>query len=452
MKKKLLLLALSTGFSVLCLAGFDRTLMRLVVSSTRIPTSTRMVYKTTEFEFIADINSDGFRDVEFSEDAPDDGDTIQIAVVGDSFTYGWGVYENDAWPRVLEKILQARGHHVRVINLGKPGASPKDYADVVSKMIPAVRPEILLVAVLQGDDLAQLRKQTDQNSAADTGRGVVSYLGLLRAAASRLLRRVMPNTMEYRWSKLHTQATSLGYVWRKQSSEAIERWNSDQRERFNGCDATIRRMFMDGDLNPSLVHIAVTDPRYFLDTWDLNSHHTAALVDSMAEYLSRINNVCVDNKVTPLVTIVPNGAYVSSKDYDSTARLGFSLDPEMLTSGNADRAVQMAAAIARVECYSVLSEFRLEAARVPLYFVFDGHFNAEGHHLYARLVAKKVEELIQSRKGKRGNEQYDSIRCSWLHLRFCLGPWWRSSFSGATYLRHCKREDCGHDRHFSSRP
>ena len=70
MKKKLLLLAMSTGFSVLCLAGFDRTLMRQFVDSMRIPRVTRMVYKTPEFDYIADINSDGFRDIKFWKKLP----------------------------------------------------------------------------------------------------------------------------------------------------------------------------------------------------------------------------------------------------------------------------------------------------------------------------------------------------------------------------------------------
>jgi len=361
-----------------------------------------MVYKTTEFEYNADVNSDGFRDVELSENTSADRDAIRIAVVGDSFTFGWGVDENDAWPRVLEKILRTHNHRVTVFNLGKTGASPEDYASIVSKMIPLVRPDLLLVAILQGDDLAQLKNHTNQNSVPDTGPKTLSYLELLRLGTSQLLRKVIPNTMEYRRSKLHTQSTLLSTVWKKDALETIERWNSEQRERFHSYDPTIKRMFLDGDLNPSLVYLAITNPRYFLDTWDLNSHYTATLIESMSQYLARINNVCVNNKVKPLVTIVPYGVYVSSKDYDSRTRLGFSLNPEMLTSDTADRAIEMAAARAQMEHYSVLSQFRLVDARVPLYFVFDGHFNAEGHHLYARLIAKKVEDFLQSREEKRG--------------------------------------------------
>ena len=241
------------------------------------------------------------------EKTSDDRDAIRIAVVGDSFTFGWGVDENDAWPRVLEKILRTHNHQVTVFNLGKTGASPEDYASIVSKMIPVVRPDLLLVAILQGDDLAQLKNHTNQNSVPDTGPKPSSYFELLRLGTSQLLRKVIPNTMQYRRSTLHTQSTLLSTVWKKDALETIGRWNSEQRERFHSYDTTIKRMFLDGDLNPSLVYLAITDPRYFLDTWDLNSHYTATLIESMSEYLARINNVCINNKVKPLVTIVHTG-------------------------------------------------------------------------------------------------------------------------------------------------
>ena len=73
--------------------------------------------------------------------------------------------------------------------------------------------------------------------------------------------------MEYRRSKLHTQSTLLSTVWKKDALAAIGTWNSEQRERFHSYDTTIKRMFLDGDLNPSLVYLAITNPRYFLDTW-----------------------------------------------------------------------------------------------------------------------------------------------------------------------------------------
>ena len=75
------------------------------------------------------INSKGLRDREFSYVKPPN--TIRIGVFGDSFTFGEGVQNNEAYPKVLESLLNGNekigktGGHVEVLNfgLGKTGTS-----------------------------------------------------------------------------------------------------------------------------------------------------------------------------------------------------------------------------------------------------------------------------------------------------------------------------------------
>ncbi len=67
------------------------------------------------------INSDGFRDREFSIVKPNN--TIRIIALGDSFTYGYGVEVNESWPKLLEKTLNISltNFSVEVLNMGVPG-------------------------------------------------------------------------------------------------------------------------------------------------------------------------------------------------------------------------------------------------------------------------------------------------------------------------------------------
>lgn len=46
---------------------------------------------------------------------------LRILAVGDSFTYGHGVQDDEAYPAVVESMLRARGHDVQVLNAGVPG-------------------------------------------------------------------------------------------------------------------------------------------------------------------------------------------------------------------------------------------------------------------------------------------------------------------------------------------
>jgi len=72
------------------------------------------------------INSDGFRDREFS--VTKDPNTFRIVAVGDSLTFGWGVELNESWPKVLENILNSQNmpRKFEVLNLGLPTSNMEE--------------------------------------------------------------------------------------------------------------------------------------------------------------------------------------------------------------------------------------------------------------------------------------------------------------------------------------
>ena len=58
--------------------------------------------RESEFDTSIRVNSLGCRQDEFT---PHKGQGLRIVVVGDSFTFGFGVEEPDSYPRVLERQL-----------------------------------------------------------------------------------------------------------------------------------------------------------------------------------------------------------------------------------------------------------------------------------------------------------------------------------------------------------
>lgn len=114
------------------------------------PPHSQATYHTTEFDYTVRINSLGFRDREFDVARSK---TCRLIAVGDSFTFGWGVSLEDSWPKRLETGLAQAGFDVEVANLGFPGGNPIDYANIVGHAVPMLAPDLVMVAVLQGDDL-----------------------------------------------------------------------------------------------------------------------------------------------------------------------------------------------------------------------------------------------------------------------------------------------------------
>jgi lysophospholipase L1-like esterase len=111
------------------------------------------------------INSRGFKDVEFSTKTP--AGTIRIVALGDSFTYGAVPYAAN-YITLLKPPLRERFGNVEVLNMGIPGTGPRDYLQLFRTEAAALQPDIILVSLFLGNDLV--------NETRDERRRVRSYL------------------------------------------------------------------------------------------------------------------------------------------------------------------------------------------------------------------------------------------------------------------------------------
>lgn len=79
---------------------------------------------------------------------------LRIAAVGDSFTLGQGVEEEDAFVQVASRALQREGIVNEVLNFATPGhAVPQSTAQVLDKVVD-LRPDVVLLTV-SPDDLTR---------------------------------------------------------------------------------------------------------------------------------------------------------------------------------------------------------------------------------------------------------------------------------------------------------
>ena len=89
------------------------------------------------------VNNVGFRD----RDVPPRSDAYRIAVVGDSFTWGQGVEENQRFSDLIEKAL---GPGYEVFNFGKPGNNMPEHLEVLPQAL-AIRPDFVLLQLYIND-------------------------------------------------------------------------------------------------------------------------------------------------------------------------------------------------------------------------------------------------------------------------------------------------------------
>lgn len=356
------------------------------------PPGSSLTYRTSEFSFTADINRLGFRDREFTlrKEAG-----TRILAIGDSFTYGWGVGVEQSWPKVLEASLRGSGYDVEVANLGQPGASPAAYAQTAAKSIPLLRPDLVIVGVTQGDDLAQLKGEVVSSTAPPGVREVAG--GPRQGGASRpagaLVGRLYPNFL-FLLRRRAVGRQTVNVEWKGQAERVLQSLTPEERARFEQLDQEVRERFRRGDLNPDLLQGSLKRPDYFLETMDTSRPAVRSMISAMSRALTAIKEEAARNNAEVVVVSIPYKVYASRRDLESSRRLGLSLVPEMVTSNAAGEAISAACAGAGVRIFDLTEAFRAEAENMPLFFELDGHFNPKGHEVFARLLTPAMQGYL----------------------------------------------------------
>jgi hypothetical protein len=107
-----------------------------------------------EFDTTIRINSRGYRGGEFAAGRGED--ALRILVAGDSFTFGWGVDDQEAYPAGLQPRLAAAvpSRRVEVINAGFAACySPDTYYLYLKREGLHLAPDVIVVGLYVGNDL-----------------------------------------------------------------------------------------------------------------------------------------------------------------------------------------------------------------------------------------------------------------------------------------------------------
>lgn len=350
------------------------------------PAHYQVNYRTSEFSFTAATNSIGIRNREVDLRSPD---RFRILAIGDSFTYGWGVEAEYAWPRDLENRLSKKSRKFEVLNLGCPGTSVDAYATIAETAIPLLHPQLVVVAVLQGDDL----KQLDLGPTTDR---LLKINGVTGDSPNKpVAAQVVPHLFELRTRVALRRPRvvapeEIQHEWQEQVRWMREHWNAEENRQFDALDSDIREMLLSGNLNPWDTYFAIKQPEYMAFTLHLDDPGVRAAIAEMATQLGRIKAAAAHYGAHVLVVSVPHACYTSPEGLATRRKLGYHLDDSALLDDAPDEAIRRACRSAGVDFSSFTRQFRSEAARRSLYFKYDGHFNDIGQALFAEHVADLI--------------------------------------------------------------
>jgi lysophospholipase L1-like esterase len=75
----------------------------------------------------------------------------RVLALGDSFTYGHGVQDDETYPAVVETLLRTRGHDVEVLNAGVPGYNTDQSYTYALRDGLALEPDVVLLGIHSSD-------------------------------------------------------------------------------------------------------------------------------------------------------------------------------------------------------------------------------------------------------------------------------------------------------------
>jgi GDSL-like Lipase/Acylhydrolase family len=173
-------------------------------------------------------NSHGHRDVEVPLTKPPG--VFRILVLGDSFTVGANVRQEEAYPKVLERRLQSLyGPRIQVVNSGVGGWEPFQYAQYFEHYGYQFEPDLILVGFFVGNDTFDPGTDVSQLMTAMLGHRIS------RSAATRPLIKLQ--IFLYEHSNLARLLLNRGPVSspalvRKRCDEFTEQYLAIQRARL----------------------------------------------------------------------------------------------------------------------------------------------------------------------------------------------------------------------------
>jgi lysophospholipase L1-like esterase len=105
----------------------------------------------TEYAIRILTNAEGVR--VSPQDSPPAGRLPRVLALGDSFTFGVGVEEEETWIERLRAHLAESGIAIETINGGVPGYGAKDEVDLFERHLRKLKPDLVILAAYMANDM-----------------------------------------------------------------------------------------------------------------------------------------------------------------------------------------------------------------------------------------------------------------------------------------------------------
>ncbi len=394
----------SIALTLLAVHAADRALGRWtrdprLTAGLLFPPQVELAVKTYEYNYTIKTNNLGLRDEDYD---PRKRPQVLIAAIGDSFTFGQGVNIQDTWVQRVEKGLRAKGLDVEILNLGQPGSSPPYYAQLAEEALPVLKPDLVLVGVLQSNDFETLDPKQDYDDITyrrePRGRATMRawFLNLINLAYREQARQLADREQRSRgrWNLIQLR-------WKEDFQKyyaSIDSYDEGARYSFLSLPTPIQDALRDGLLPPLMMYLCADSLRMQRQRWwdlEVDSPDMQWRIDLVARSLARIGRAAElwggRTAVLSLLLMENTDPFARKTLY----RLFGVLERPGLDDTRSDTAIHRAARRAGLPSHDVTAGFREAARQEPLFYPLDTHLNARGNEVLANLLEPVIERYVR---------------------------------------------------------
>jgi lysophospholipase L1-like esterase len=342
-------------------------------------------YQTTEFDFVADINGLGLRDREIRIEK---GDKYRILCFGDSFTFGWGVNVENSWPKKLEQYLLTNGYeNIEIINCGQGGKYTRIYKKYIEKAVPLLKPDLVLVGVVQLDDLAQLY---EHNFIINQTYVNAKILKNVAREIKSVLRKYLKYSFRNIFSLLGNREANTVEIktnWKASANSIIKNFKHLQKIRFYTLDDSVRSLFKSGNLNAGLLNYYINYPDRTIIFNNPNHSATKFSIREMNKDLKGMRDIS-DKYNSKLIFInLPTNYFTGHIVIRTPTDF---LNSYFETNNNIDPVYRSIANANNLPYIELTKHFIGLQNKSEYFFRYDGHPNEKGYEEIAKYIGKQL--------------------------------------------------------------
>jgi len=320
--------------------------------------------------FRAQVSSQGLRDREYGQKGADE---YRILAIGDSTTFGWGVSEEESFPKQLEALLRehCQGKQISVLNAGTPTFGPWQSLSWLREKAVAFQPDLVVYTLFPVNDVA--------NELEREGRLLRSYDVEWQVARRRLARAAeWPMKLDH-----FLRVRSRAY-------QAV----ANARPHADGPAAAaayrLRALQENVDLHLEAPETSYPDMELNRTTWYPELEQA---VDMAVSRIADMRQYCEARGWTFVVGVLPSHVAVCQRDYDSI-RWKCPVETVPFEDVKETRLIEQRLREMGTTVCSPFEEFRQRSQACDLHLPDDGHLSAEGNRLYAHLLAGLLSKLL----------------------------------------------------------